>query len=224
MSVQAVQRGTVARQANKLRRRNNILNIARELICTRGFDDFTISELANIAEVTIPTIHNLFGKKIDIFQELVEEMVIRIQDALVQPDLKDPIDTAETFIDNLLALYKQDESFYRAAFLAGERAKLFEHDSPAGIFRKSLSIANEVCLKARENGYLLGRVDQEVLAKQLFSGQRLARHDWINGYINLAEYRTQVLTAVYLTFLADASAAFTDTLHQKLTILQQVSH
>jgi AcrR family transcriptional regulator len=224
MSVQAVQRGTVARQANKLRRRNNILNIARELICTRGFDDFTISELANIAEVTIPTIHNLFGKKIDIFQELVEEMVIRIQDALVQPDLKDPIDTAETFIDNLLALYKQDESFYRAAFLAGERAKLFEHDSPTGIFRKSLSIANEVCLKARENGYLLGRVDQEVLAKQLFSGQRLARHDWINGYINLAEYRTQVLTAVYLTFLADASAAFTDTLHQKLTILQQVSH
>ncbi|AZQ83161.1 TetR/AcrR family transcriptional regulator [Colwellia sp. Arc7-635] len=224
MSVQAVQRGTVARQANKLRRRSNILNIARELICARGFDDFTISELANIAEVTIPTIHNLFGKKIDIFQELVEEMVIRIQYVLVQPDLKDPIDTAETFIDNLLALYKQDESFYRAAFLAGERAKLFEHGSPTGIFRKSLSIANEVCLKARENGYLLGRVDQEVLAKQLFSGQRLARHDWINGYIDLAEYRTQVLTAVYLTFLADASATFSETLHNKIKTLLQTSN
>ena len=55
--------GNATRQANKKLRRERIFDIAKRLIASKGVEDFTISELANEAGVTTPTIHNLFGKK-----------------------------------------------------------------------------------------------------------------------------------------------------------------
>lgn len=218
-----IQRGNATRQANKSKRRNMILTVARDLISEQGYDAFTISQLAKTANVTIPTIHNLFGKKLDIFQELVEAMVARIDQALIQPDIQDPITSAETFIDNLLDLYREDEAFYKAAFVAGERAKLFEHVLPTGIYHKSLKIAHRVCVEARENGYLKGEISDAILADQLFGGQRLARQDWVNGYITLSEYRTQVLISMFVTFLADATPGFSKQLHTKIRALEVTS-
>ena len=63
--------GNKTRQANKRLRRERIFNIAMRLIAEKGLEDFTISELAEEAGVTTPTIHNLFGKKSDIINELV---------------------------------------------------------------------------------------------------------------------------------------------------------
>lgn len=224
MSQEPIQRGNATRQANKQKRRNNILNIARSMISSEGFEAFTISELASRAEVTIPTIHNLFGKKLDIFRELVEDMVVRIEAVLIQPVAQDPIVIAELFIDNLLALYREDEAFYKAAFVAGERAKLFEHEMPSGIFNKSLKIAMWVCAQAVEQGYLQGDIDHKLMAQQVFGGQRLARQDWVNGYINLQEYRTQVLTSIFLTYLADATPEFAVKLREKLAKLQDLQN
>ena len=121
MTNKATARGQSARQANKERRRQKILDVARDIIATQGFDAFTVSELASRSGVTIPTVHNLFGKKHDIVLELFRELVSRIDQVLAQPDLVDPIAALETFIDNLLTLYSADEAFYRAAFLGGER-------------------------------------------------------------------------------------------------------
>ena len=214
-----VQRGNAARQANKIKRRNKILSIARNLISEEGYEAFTISKLAKTAEVTIPTIHNLFGKKLDIFQELVEAMVEGIEQALIQPDIQDPITAVEVFTDNLLALYREDEAFYKAAFVAGERAQLFEHVLPTGIYHKSLKIALWVCVEARKNGYLAGEISDATLAHQLFGGQRLARQDWVNGYIDLNQYRIQVLTSMFLTMLADATPDFRAQLLGKIAVL-----
>ncbi|BFM14112.1 hypothetical protein R50073_02950 [Maricurvus nonylphenolicus] len=212
MSKSGVAKGNKTRQANKEMRRQRILGIARELIAAQGFEDFTISDLAAKAEVSIPTIHNLFGKKYDIFQELCGEMVVRIGEVVSQPELVDPIEAAEAFIDNLLDLYRNDEAFYRAAFVAGERTKLFEHELPAGIFNKSLDIAKQICASAVEHGYLQGNIDTDWLAEQLFGCQRLARQDWVNGYIDLSRYRTQVLVGMFMTYAADATPEF----HQRL--------
>ncbi|MEC8429374.1 MAG: helix-turn-helix domain-containing protein, partial [Pseudomonadota bacterium] len=67
MSQTGLARGNSTRQANKELRKQRILNEARELIAQQGFEAFTLSELAQKAEVSVPTIHNLFGKKYDIF-------------------------------------------------------------------------------------------------------------------------------------------------------------
>ena len=212
MSQTSIARGNSTRQANKQLRRQRILKVARELIADKGFEAFTLGELAAGAEVSVPTIHNLFGKKLDIFEELCGEMVVRVEEVISNPDIIDPIDSSEVFIDNLLALFRNDEAFYRAAFLAGERTSFFEHELPTGIYNKSLKIALHLCVQARENGFLRGNIDSAWLAEQLFGCHRLARQDWVNGYIDLERYRLQVLTGMYMTYAADATPAF----HQRL--------
>ena len=123
-----VAKGQVTRQANKELRKQKILSVARNLIADEGFDALTISELAARSGVTIPTVHNLFGKKNDIVLELFRGLVDRIDEALAEPELVDPIAASEAFIEKLLSLYSSDEAFYRAAFLGGERLGLFEHE------------------------------------------------------------------------------------------------
>ncbi|MGB1245692.1 MAG: TetR/AcrR family transcriptional regulator [Porticoccaceae bacterium] len=219
MSSPVVARGNVTRQANKKLRRQRILDIAKTLIASQGFEAFTLSQLAREAGVSTPTIHNLFGKKDDIFQELVSQMVDTIGLALSNPDMSDPIEGAEVFTDNLLQLYKQDEAFYRSAFMAADRTGLFDPELPSGIFHQSLQIAERLCTQALEDGFLQGNIETAKLAQQLFSCQRLARQDWVNGYIDLDRYRQQVLTGICITYAADATPDFHHRLRQKIQAL-----
>jgi AcrR family transcriptional regulator len=219
MSSPVVARGNVTRQANKKLRRQRILDIAKTLIASQGFEAFTLSQLAREAGVSTPTIHNLFGKKDDIFQELVSQMVDTIGLALSNPDMSDPIEGAEVFTDNLLQLYKQDEAFYRSAFMAADRTGLFDPELPSGIFHQSLQIAERLCTQALEDGFLQGNIETAKLAQQLFACQRLARQDWVNGYINLDRYRQQVLTGICITYAADATPDFHHRLRQKIQAL-----
>ena len=220
MSSPVVARGNVTRQANKKLRRQRILDIAKTLIASQGFEAFTLSQLAREAGVSTPTIHNLFGKKDDIFQELVSQMVDTIGLALSNPDMSDPIEGAEVFTDNLLQLYKQDEAFYRSAFMAADRTGLFDPELPSGIFHQSLQIAERLCTQALEDGFLQGNIETAKLAQQLFACQRLARQDWVNGYIDLDRYRQQVLTGICITYAADATPDFHHRLCQKIQALK----
>jgi AcrR family transcriptional regulator len=219
MSSPTLARGNITRQANKQLRRQRILDIAKHLIASQGFEAFTLSHLAKEAGVSTPTIHNLFGKKDNIFQELVSQMVNTISLALSNPDVSDPIEGAEVFTDNLLRLYKQDEAFYRSAFMAADRTGLFDHKLPDGIFHQSLQIAERLCTEAKENGFLKGNIATGTLAEQLFACQRLARQDWVNGYIDLQRYRKQVLIGMYITYAADASPDFYKMLCNKINEL-----
>ena len=219
MSSPTLARGNITRQANKKLRRQRILDIAKHLIASQGFEAFTLSHLAKEAGVSTPTIHNLFGKKDNIFQELVSQMVNTISLALSNPDVSDPIEGAEVFTDNLLRLYKQDEAFYRSAFIAADRTGLFDHKLPDGIFHQSLQIAERLCTEAKENGFLKGNIATGTLAEQLFACQRLARQDWVNGYIDLQRYRKQVLIGMYITYAADASPGFYKMLCNKINEL-----
>ena len=179
-----------------------------DVFAAQGFDAFTISELASRSGVSIPTVHNLFGKKKDIVLALFRELVDKVDRVLAAPELNDPIAALEQFIDNLLALYSADQAFYRAAFLGGERLGLFEHEMSDGIFKKSVQVAERLCIEARANGYLLGRLDSQWLALQLFGSQRLARQDWVSGYIDLERYRQQALIGMLITYAADATPEF----------------
>ena len=62
MGTQVLARGNTTRQANKKLRRQHILDMAKNLIATEGFEAFTLTQLAKEAGVSAPTIYNLFGK------------------------------------------------------------------------------------------------------------------------------------------------------------------
>jgi len=197
-------RGHATRQENKARRKARILAEARNLVVQEGFDALTISQVALRSGVTVPTVHNLFGKKSDLVVAIFQGLVDNIDAVLAQPTLADPLAASEAFVDRIVALYRSDDGFYRAAFMGGERLGLFEHQTSAGVFAKSVTVANKLCVRAFDEGYLKGQIPSTLLAQQLFNAQRLPRQDWVNGYIDLAAYRQHALAGMLLTFAADA--------------------
>ena len=215
-----IARGSSTRTANMNKRRHQILSCAGKLIAADGIEAFTLKRLAQDAEVTVPTIHNLIGKKSDIFEKLVEDMVRRVEEALNFQTTGDPITAAETSIDKLMELFSGNETFYKAAFVAGERIDLFEHTEPGGIFASSLNLAIQVCQLGREQGYLQGEIDTSQLAHEVFGCQRLARHDWVQGYIDLKTYRRQALAGMFIIFAADATADYRVKLLERINSLQ----
>ena len=208
MSTQTLARGSATRTANKLRRKERILACAGQIIAAQGYDALTLSHLARQAGVTIPTIHNLVGKKSEIFKNLVDEVISRIDEVLARQSETDPILAVQVFTEELISLYAKDEALYKAAFVAGEREKLFEQQSPNGIFMRSVKLALQVCQDAKDNGYLNGDIDTRILAEQLFGSQRLARHDWMHSYIDLQTYKNRILIGMFTVLSADANPAF----------------
>ncbi|WP_342805992.1 TetR/AcrR family transcriptional regulator [Alteromonas sp. M12] len=212
-----VQGGVATRTANKLKRKQTILNTARDIIASGGYASFTLAELANQANVTVPTIHNLIGNKSEVLKQLVVDMVDRTEQVLFSSVFNDPISAVESFTDNLMSLYQDDEAFYKAAFVIGEQESMFEHGHAGGIFKKSLKLAYQVCIDAKEHGFLIGNINSELLADRLFANQRIARYDWMHGYIDLAEYRRQMICGMLLTFTADATEEYRPVLVAKIS-------
>tara|TARA_B110000503_G_C7152401_1_gene415789 strand:- start:1304 stop:1966 length:663 start_codon:yes stop_codon:yes gene_type:complete len=195
--------GNATRQANKKLRRETIFNIAKRLIARKGLDDFTISELADVAGVTTPTIHNLFGKKSDIINELVavliEQMKVNTLDAPI-----DPIENSKFFVGHMVLAFEQDADFYRAAFMAAEQVRLFDPRTPDGLFQRAQKMAAPR-KEWYESGQLLGNIEPNAIMKRVHNSNRLGRLDWAVGYIDLAQFRQQVLESILLAYASDAS-------------------
>lgn len=213
-------RGLTTRTANMMRRREKILDCAGRMIAEDGLDAMTLAKLADRAGVTIPTIHNLLGKKADILFALVDSRLALVMQTVAELDRNDAIAAVEDFVDRLICLLGTDDILFRAAFIAGERIKYFEQKSASGVFARSLEQARQICQDASARGDLEGRIETDQIAQRLFASQRLARQDWMNGYITLEAYRLQVLTGMYITLCADAAPDFKDRLVDKIEAIR----
>ena len=198
--------GNETRQANKKLRRERIFNIAKRLIAEKGLEDFTISELAEEAGVTTPTIHNLFGKKSDIIKELVSNLIEQMKVATLDPPI-DPIENAKFFVDNVVATFEQDTDFYRAALMSAEQVRLFDPRIPDGLFQRAQRVAAPR-KDWYEAGLFLGNIEPSTIMKKVHNSNRLARIDWVSGYIDLNQFRHQVLEGILLVYASDASPEF----------------
>ena len=195
--------GNTTRQANKKLRRERIFNLAKRLIATKGLEDFTISELAEQAGVTTPTIHNLFGKKSDIIKELVSNLIEQMQGNSLNPPI-DPIENAKYFVDDVVATFEQDSDFYRAALMSAEQVRLFDPRIPDGLFQR----AQQVAAPRKdwyEAGLFLGNIEPSTIMEKVHNSNRLGRIDWVSGYIDLIQFRHQVLEGILLVYASDAS-------------------
>ena len=195
--------GNVTRQANKKLRRERIFNIAKRLIAEKGLEDFTISELAEEAGVTTPTIHNLFGKKSDIIKELVSNLIEQMQGVTRNPPA-DPIENTKFFVNSVAAVFEQDTDFYRAAFMSAEQVKLFDPTIPDGLFQRAQQLAAPR-KEWYESGLLLGNIEPSTIMKKVHDSNRLARIDWVLGYIDLNQFRHKAMKGILLVYAADAS-------------------
>ena len=81
MQRQSLARGLETRIANKHKRRDHIVACAGKIIAEDGLEAFTIARLAEQADVTIPTVHNLLGKRADILDTLVDKTMSEVMAA-----------------------------------------------------------------------------------------------------------------------------------------------
>ena len=201
-------------------RRERIFNIAKRLIAEKGLEDFTISELAEEAGVTTPTIHNLFGKKSDIIKELVSNLIEQMQSITLNPPI-DPIENAKFFVDNVVATFEQDTDFYRAALMSAEQVRLFDPRIPDGLFQR----AQQVAAPRKdwyEAGLFLGNIEPSTIMKKVHNSNRLGRIDWVSGYIDLNQFRHQVLEGILLVYASDASPEFHVRLSEEIKRLSKL--
>ncbi len=219
MQSKKMARGSATRTQNMNKRRSYILECASKLIADDGFESFTLGKLAAEAKVTIPTIHNLLGKKSQIVEQLVKQMVERTEQILSEPSFDHPVNAVEGFVEKLIELFTSNETLYKAAFIAGERQKLFAHAMSDQIFFRSMELAKQLVKRSTEQGLLLGEVKAESLAQQIFASHRTARHDWMHNYTDLEGYRAQVLTGMYFTLAADAAPSLRIELIEKINAL-----
>ncbi|MDA9141870.1 TetR/AcrR family transcriptional regulator [Gammaproteobacteria bacterium] len=195
--------GNKTRQANKRLRRERIFNIAMRLIAEKGLEDFTISELAEEAGVTTPTIHNLFGKKSDIINELVSNLIEEMRGVTHNPPA-DPIENTKFFVNTVAAVFEQDADFYRAALMSAEQVRLFDPTIPNGLFQRAEQLAAPR-KEWYESGLLLGNIEPSMIMKKVHESNRIARIDWVSGYIDLNQFRHKSMKGILLVYAADAS-------------------
>lgn len=215
------QRGVAKRAENKQKRQQQLIQDACEIISQEGPRSFTLAALAAKTGVSIPTVHNLLGKKSDVFTQVVECMVNTTSAMLAHIDMQEPIAFLENLTDKLISLYQSNESLYKAAFVISESEHLFEHEIPTKLYEKSLAIALKVIEQAIETGQLKGQVNSHLMAKLLFANQRLVRRDWMHGHIDLPAYKRQILSAIYVTLAADACPQLHQILIAKIHAIQE---
>lgn len=207
------------RTINMAKRRAAVLHHARIIIAQEGFESLKLRDLASRAGITVPTIYNLIGGKPEILSLIIEDLVEQLLMAQARIEIGEAEETFEAQIDELVTLFATNEDYYRAAFVAGDRSGLFEQKSASGIFARSVRYPISACKKARQAKLLRGNISSEQLGRQIYGCYRLARQDWVNGYLDLRTFREQALTGVFLCLAADASTAFRQRLVQRIQSL-----
>lgn len=97
---------TGLRERQKSRRRREILNAAKDLFETDGYDATTVAKIAEKAEVSTPTVFNYFGSK----DELIVEIVLEIHEngRVFMRSWQPPTDvTVGELLGDMLCLYAE---------------------------------------------------------------------------------------------------------------------
>lgn len=219
MAIETLDPRESTRSKNMAKRRETILREARILIAEKGFEELKIRDLAARASLTVPTIYNLVGGKNEILTVIIDEMLTQLRIIQDQGGSGPVEDSFAKQINDLADHFATEQSFFRAAFIAGDRSGLFEQSSNHGIFAHFVQQPIEACVRAVKEGLLRGQIPPEVLGPQIYGCYRLARQDWAHGYFDLDGFRKQALIGVFLCLASDAEPAFRERLIGKVTSL-----
>ena len=215
------------RARNMEKRRQRILEAAREIIVDKGVDRLTTRGLAEAAGVTAPTLYNLIGGKDDIIRAMIVESVERVWDKLSFDSCETPLEMAEHIIETAFDHVMADEDFFRAAMLGTDhvmgsfaaRGDMAADHSSAG--QRSADMATAACRAAIAQGQLQGRISAETLGLEMFISYRGPTRDWAQGIISAEECRRRQLRGFYLVMAADATPEFREILLGKIEALEK---
>jgi len=174
-------------------RRQQILEAARGLIETDGYEALTMRNLANKSGVTVPTIYNLVGNKEQVLFEAVEDQTIAFASNL-EAGRTDLISVVEATVRHLV----RRSRYYRALLLVlaqSERA-----DSARRHVGRAIAepIANSIKLLA-DTGALADWVDREMLTQRIHAQLDMASLEWARGSLTATSFRAAALVDLAMT-------------------------
>lgn len=212
---------TNLRARNMQKRRVRILAEARNLITSAGFESLNIRDLARLADVTVPTIYNLIGKKEDVLLALGAGVVTEIEARVVPREDAEPLTLAGAVVIQSTELFREDESFYRSAFLAVEWLDQGgqHHEAVAGIYAWAGSMMRDGIDACRNAQLIRGRISPELMSELITRNYRMNCRGWALGHYDLATFRRMALSDLYITLSADAVETFQLQLLHKITDL-----
>ena len=211
------------REENMARRRQRILDEARRAISEEGYAALNLRSLAEAAGVTQPTLYNLIGNKEQIVFALLDEGLAAIEARLRQVTDTDPVAMLEAVAVESTALFRSDETSYRAALLAADVVEDQERvwGLRVGKFQRSLALARSAVQELEARGLLNGTIPVERIAEVMLGAYRSACHDWARRLISIDDFERRALIAVYLTAAADAKPELRTQLTARLAELDE---
>lgn len=177
------------RERSKARRRDVILDAARDLLSRPGEPQFSMRRLAEAAEVSIATPYNLFGSKHAILVALLDQGSARLDEELsvyagdgVGALLKAPelmirgYDEAPTYFSNILS----------AAYQTGDR------ESRASVGTAPVQLWRKLTAQGIARGDLVSDIDADVFA--VTYGELTLAHIlvWAQGFCDLPELQARL--------------------------------
>ncbi len=161
-----------------------IREVALERFLSRAYDDVTLGEIAEAAEVTVPTLIAHFGRKEDLFTAALEDWggrMIQFREEAPAGDhagaIRNLIEHYEAAGDRILHLLAEEDRFPTVRAMTDEGRK-FHREWVERVFEPSLSV--------------LSGVHREQLAVQLAAVTDLLVHRVVRVDMGLSRRKTEV--------------------------------
>jgi AcrR family transcriptional regulator len=176
-------------------RRERILEAARRLIETRGYEGLTMRNLAAESDVTVPTLYNLVGNKEQVFFEAIEDQT-RVFVASLDRTHGDLISLIEATVRHLV----RRPRYYRALLL------VLSNSEGADSARRHVgrAVADQIAGSLSEladAGKLADWVDRDALAQRLQAHLDMASLEWARGSLTAGSFRAAALFDLAIAML-----------------------
>ncbi len=209
------------REVNKEKRRQRILDEARQILASNGYDALNSRSLAKAASVTTPTLYNLVGTKEEVLKTLSLESMDQFSETM--RGVED--DDAMTYFDGLISEARKtitaDQAYYRSTLLAMFQLSISNPgNSPESEFcTRGSSIAAHGCRIAADQGLLLGEVSAETLGEQMFTVYFAPWREWAYRQLSLEQFLRRAHEGFYMCLCSDASPKFLKELRRRLSTM-----
>ncbi|MEO1222142.1 MAG: TetR/AcrR family transcriptional regulator [Pseudomonadota bacterium] len=209
-------------------RKARILDSARSIISSDGFDGLTTRGLAQAAGVTVPTLYNLVGDKEAIVSAMASRSIEQLWERLQLEGRASPMEMADAILDEAFVQIMSEPEVNCATFIALQRLGIAfayhptREDIGAHSARRCVEMAEYTCNSAQRIGQLRGILHARELAIQMFAAYRAALDDWVHKAIDADEMLRRQRIGFYTALAADAADAFRDELLARITRLSTI--
>jgi AcrR family transcriptional regulator len=184
-------------------RKQRILDVARDLIASRGYEGVTMRDLADESLVSVPTLYNLFGGKQELLFAAVESYFLELLKGAEESGRDEGLPQLISLVEMI-----GREMLQRAAY-ARSLMRFFGGRSETGGLHEFVAhrLTNELVMALKQmqsKRQLAGWVDPQVLGERLSSHFIITSFEWASDYLTDEGMQSGLLYGLGMMLLAVA--------------------